>query len=83
VRYIVRYRDTLGSIASRFGVSVNAIMRANGLRHYYIHPGQVLWIPVHYPQYGHGHPQYGQQHPYYPGQQHPYYPGDQHGGQHR
>jgi LysM repeat protein len=78
MRYTVHYHDTLGSIAYRFGVSVDAIMRANGLRHYHVYPGQVLWIPVHYPHYYHGHPQYGHGHPQYGQQQH-YYPGQQHG----
>ena len=31
VTYVVRQGDTLGSIALKFGVSVQAIMQANGL----------------------------------------------------
>ncbi|MGQ9598613.1 MAG: LysM peptidoglycan-binding domain-containing protein [Anaerolineae bacterium] len=44
--YVVRSGDTLASIASRHGVSVSAIVSANGLANpNYIYPGQRLHIP--------------------------------------
>ncbi|SHK60126.1 LysM peptidoglycan-binding domain-containing protein [Rhodothermus profundi] len=44
--YTVRRGDALSIIARRFGVSVSALMRANGLRSTLIRPGQRLIIPV-------------------------------------
>jgi LysM repeat protein len=44
--YIVQSGDTLSVIASRFGVTVDAIMAANGLTDYMITIGQTLLIPV-------------------------------------
>jgi len=47
--YTVRRGDALSIIARRFGVSVSALMRANGLRSTVIRPGQRLIVPVpHY-----------------------------------
>ena len=46
VYYTVVQGDTLSSIASRFGTTVSAIMRANGLTSDIIYVGQVLLIPV-------------------------------------
>lgn len=43
--YLVRYGDTLYSIAERFGVPVEALMRANGLYSHLIYVGQKLTIP--------------------------------------
>ena len=44
--YTVRYGDTLSGIALRFGVSMNAILRANRVVNpHRIYPGQVLSIP--------------------------------------
>lgn len=44
--YIVRRGDTLSSIALRFGVSLHALVRANGLRNpSFIYVGQRLLIP--------------------------------------
>jgi len=44
--YVVRYGDTLYSIARRFGVAVEALMRANGLYNpHFIYVGQKLTIP--------------------------------------
>lgn len=43
--YKVRRGDTLYGIARRFGTSVTAIRRANGLSGSRIHPGDVLRIP--------------------------------------
>lgn len=44
--YTVRRGDTIGRIAKRHGVSVDAMLRANGLsRKSTIHPGQVLRFP--------------------------------------
>lgn len=44
--YTVRYGDTLYSIARHFGVSVQAIMRANGITNaHWIYAGQRLIIP--------------------------------------
>lgn len=45
-RYTVRGGDTIASIAKRHGISVNAMLNANGLsRTSTIHPGQVLRFP--------------------------------------
>lgn len=45
--YVVRLGDTLFEIARRFGVSVEALVRANGITNpALIRPGQVLMIPV-------------------------------------
>jgi membrane-bound lytic murein transglycosylase D len=44
--YRVRKGDTLYAIARRFGVSVSALRRANGIRGSRIYPGDVLRIPV-------------------------------------
>ena len=44
--YVVRRGDSLGKIASRYGVSVREIQGSNGIRGTVIHPGQVLVIPV-------------------------------------
>lgn len=43
--YIVQLNDTLGDIAFRFGVTVEAIQRANNLDTTVIYAGQVLQIP--------------------------------------
>ncbi|HSE83796.1 MAG TPA: LysM peptidoglycan-binding domain-containing protein [Thermodesulfobacteriota bacterium] len=43
--YRVRRGDTLGRIASRFGVSVSSLKRANGIRGSLIRTGQLLSIP--------------------------------------
>lgn len=44
--YIVRSGDTLSLIAAQFGVTVDAIMAANGLTDHMITVGQTLLIPV-------------------------------------
>ncbi len=44
--YTVRRGDALSIIARRFGVSVSALMRANGLCSTLIRPGQRLIVPV-------------------------------------
>ena len=44
--YRVRKGDTLYDIASRFGVSISALRRANGLSGSRIYPGDVLRIPA-------------------------------------
>lgn len=43
--YTVAWGDTLTSVAARFGVTVDALMRANNLAGSSIYPGQVLLIP--------------------------------------
>jgi hypothetical protein len=45
VQYTVVAGDTLYSIATRFGTTVNDIMVVNGLTSHVIYPGQVLLIP--------------------------------------
>ncbi len=45
VQYRVQVGDTLSGIAQRYGVSVDAIMRANGLKNETIYAGQLLTIP--------------------------------------
>lgn len=48
--YVVRRGDTLSAIASRFGVSLDALARANGIRNpSLIYIGQRLVIPAHSP----------------------------------
>ncbi|MBI5305186.1 MAG: LysM peptidoglycan-binding domain-containing protein [Chloroflexi bacterium] len=47
--YTVQNGDTLFSIATRFGVTVNALMQANGLYNYWIYPGQVLRVSGYSP----------------------------------
>jgi len=44
--YIVKPGENLSRIASRYGVSVQAIQAANGLNNYNIYAGQALIIPV-------------------------------------
>jgi len=44
-RHTVKRGDTLSGIASRYGASVTAIRRANGISGNLIHPGQRLVIP--------------------------------------
>jgi LysM repeat protein len=47
MNYVVQPGDTLWSIASRFGTSVQAIMQANGLTNpNYVYVGLTLYIPV-------------------------------------
>ena len=50
VKYIVQRGDTLGTIAAKYGTSVGAIARANGIRNpNMIYKGQILRIPTdHY-----------------------------------
>ena len=48
--YIVQPGDTLFSIAARHGVSVQAIIQANGLTSpFNVFPGQRLFIPIGFP----------------------------------
>lgn len=44
-RYTVSQGDTLALIAGRYGITVQSLMRANGLQSNLIHPGQRLLIP--------------------------------------
>lgn len=47
MNYVVQPGDTLWSIASRFGTSVQAIMQANGLTNpNYIYVGLTIYIPI-------------------------------------
>ncbi|GED66377.1 hypothetical protein BRE01_00790 [Brevibacillus reuszeri] len=47
MNYVVRSGDTLNSIASRFGVPVQELIRVNNIAYpYYIYVGQNLFIPV-------------------------------------
>lgn len=47
MNYVVRAGDTLNSIAARFGVSVQELIRVNNIAYpYYIYVGQTLYIPV-------------------------------------
>jgi LysM repeat protein len=45
--YVVQQNDTLFSIATRYGTTVNAVMQANGLFNYWIYVGQVLKVPAY------------------------------------
>ncbi len=44
--HVVRKGDTLADIARRYGVSVDALRRANHLSNHLIHPAQILVIPA-------------------------------------
>ena len=44
-KYKVKTGDTLGSIAKKYRVTVNALIRANGLKSDSVHVGDVLIIP--------------------------------------
>ncbi len=46
VRHRVRRGDTLSTVARRYGVSVTAIRRANGMRSNFLRAGNSLLIPV-------------------------------------
>ncbi|ASJ53138.1 peptidoglycan-binding protein LysM [Brevibacillus formosus] len=47
MNYVVRSGDTLNSIAARFGVSVQELIRVNNIAYpYYIYVGQNLYIPI-------------------------------------
>lgn len=47
MNYTVRSGDTLNSIAARFGVPVQELIRVNNIAYpYYIYVGQNLYIPV-------------------------------------
>ena len=48
VLYVVQYGDTLDSIAARFGVTVEAILQANGLTLNYMYVGQQMSVPSGY-----------------------------------
>lgn len=48
--YTVRWGDALWSIARRYGTTIEAIMRANGLRTYRIYAGQRLFVPIGAPR---------------------------------
>jgi LysM repeat protein len=45
ITYTVKAGDTLYSLSKRYGVTVQAIMQANGLMSSVIRAGQVIWIP--------------------------------------
>ncbi|MFD2372020.1 LysM peptidoglycan-binding domain-containing protein [Brevibacillus sp. GCM10020057] len=47
MNYVVRSGDTLNSIAARFGVPVQELIRVNNIAYpYYIYVGQTLYIPI-------------------------------------
>ncbi|MBN1426380.1 LysM peptidoglycan-binding domain-containing protein [Candidatus Fermentibacteria bacterium] len=50
--YVVRRGDSLARIATKFGVTVDALRRSNALRGTVIHPGQKLTIPATRPASG-------------------------------
>lgn len=57
--YTVKWGDTLGSIAGKFGVSIFRIIYANGLTNAnFIYAGTVLWIPGVSPTPGASYPQW-------------------------
>jgi penicillin-insensitive murein endopeptidase len=45
-RHVVRSGQTLGSLASRYGTSIAAIMKANNLRTTHLRVGRAYRIPV-------------------------------------
>lgn len=55
MNYTVRAGDTLNSIAARFGVPVQELIRVNQITPpYYIYVGQTLYIPITAPGPGPG-----------------------------
>lgn len=55
MNYTVRAGDTLNSIAARFGVPVQELIRVNRITPpYYIYVGQTLYIPITAPGPGPG-----------------------------
>ncbi|MED4581684.1 LysM peptidoglycan-binding domain-containing protein [Brevibacillus choshinensis] len=47
MNYVVRAGDTLNSIAARFGVPVQELIRVNNIAYpYYIYVGQTIYIPT-------------------------------------
>ncbi|EST56308.1 peptidoglycan-binding protein LysM [Brevibacillus panacihumi W25] len=51
MNYVVRAGDTLNSIAARFGVPVQELIRVNNIAYpYYIYVGQNIYIPVTAPE---------------------------------
>lgn len=47
MNYVVRPGDTLNSIAARFGVPVQELIRVNNIAYpYYIYVGQTIYIPT-------------------------------------
>jgi len=59
VKYIVQRGDTLGTIADKYDTSVEAIVRANGIRNpNMIYKGQVLRIPTKHYDDNHSHKYY-------------------------
>lgn len=53
MNYTVRSGDTLSSIAARFGISVQDMIRANNIPYpYYIYVGQILYVPIATPSPG-------------------------------
>jgi LysM repeat protein len=45
VKYTVKKGDSLGRIASKHGIGLSSLRRANGISGDLIRPGQVLKIP--------------------------------------
>lgn len=80
ITHVVRPGETLGEIAARYGTTVEAIMRANGLHNYWIYPGELLRIPRHtYYEHPAPHPVYETYahpapHPVYETYEHPAHP---------
>jgi len=75
--HIVQPGETLASIASLYGLTVEALLLANNLvSPYIIYPGQVLFIPVYYgPQYQpYPYPAPYPYHEYHPYHESPYHP---------
>ncbi len=46
ITYTVQPGDTLNSLATRYGTTVQAIMQANGMMTYNLRVGSVIWIPA-------------------------------------
>jgi LysM repeat protein len=70
IKYVVQRGDTLSIIAARFGTSVDAIARANGIRNPdMIYKGQILRIPTAYyddNNYNNNHHKYYNNNNYHP-----------------
>jgi lysozyme len=56
--YIVRWGDTLGTIANRCGTTISALRLANPSMGYWIYAGQTLWLPGAYLANGNGYATY-------------------------
>lgn len=73
VKYIVQRGDTLGTIAMKYGTTVQAIAKVNGIRNpNMIHKGQIIRIPTPYYDDDHHTHHHSQDHNYHEQHEHKY-----------